>query len=82
MLINPTSTIIIKVVNIVPIPAVLASMYRTGMYTSIKKSTFRTGLNTGCIGYILVIPANIGQYRPVLGISAGIEKSFFFFKVL
>ena len=46
------------------------SQYRTGtnrtdMYTGIETSTFRIGLNTGCIGHILAIPANFRQYRPV-----------------
>ena len=46
-----------KVVNTVP-----AGMYRTGMYTGIETSTFRTGLNTGRTGHV---PANFGQYRPI-----------------
>ena len=57
-----------KVVNTVP-----AGMYRTGMYTGIETSTFRTGLNTGRIGHV---PANFGQYRPI---PANTEKVFFFF---
>ena len=56
-------TLLYKVVNTVPIPAVPAGMYRTGMYTNIKTSTFRTGLNTG-------------QFW---AIPAGTEKRFFFF---
>ena len=52
-------------VNTVLVLAVLAGMYRTGIETS----TFRTGLNTG----------HIGQFRVILGVPAGIEKSFFFF---
>ena len=51
-----------KVVNIVPVPAILADMY-----TGIKTSTFRTGLNTGHV------PANFGQYWMVQ------KKVFFFF---
>ena len=46
------------------------------MYTGIETSTFRTGLNTS---HVLAIPANFGKYRPVLGVSAGTEKIFFFF---
>ena len=53
-----------KVVNTVPVLAVPAGMYRTGIETS----TFRIGLNTD----------HTGQYRAIPGVSAGIEKSFFF----
>ena len=49
----------IKVVNTV---SVLVGMYRTSMYTSIKTSMFRTGLNTSHISTIL---ANFGQYWPI-----------------
>ena len=45
------------------------SQYRTGMYTSIEISMFRTGLNTGHTSHT-------GQIQ---AIPAGIEKSFFFF---
>ena len=38
-------------------------LFRTEKYTD------RTGL----------VPANFGQYRPVPGVQAGTEKSFFFF---
>ena len=41
-------------------------MYRTSIYTSIKTSTFRTGLNTSRTSHVPTIPA-------------GTEKSFFFF---
>ena len=41
------------------------SQYRTGMYTGIGTSLFRTGLNTGHISQFRVIPV-------------GIEKSFYF----
>ena len=43
-------------------------MYRTSMYTGIKTSTFSTDLNTG----------HLGQFRAILGVPAGTEKSFFF----
>ena len=42
-------------------------MYRTGMYTGIEISTFRTSLNTSRTGHI-------GQFQ---AIPAGIEKSYF-----
>ena len=61
-----------KVVNTVPVPAVLAGMYRTGMYTSIETSTFHTGLNTSRTGHI-------GHFRAIPGVLVGTEKSFFFF---
>ena len=44
-------------------------MYRTGMYTGIETSMFRTGLNTGHTGHV---PTNFGQYWPI-------QKKFFFF---
>ena len=68
--------IFIKVVNTVPVPAVLAGMYCTGMHTGIKTSTFRTGLNTGHTSHtdqFRAIPVGTGhtsKYR---------EKFFFFF---
>ena len=40
--------------------------------TGIETLTFRTSLNTGCIGYSPAIPANFGQYWSVQ------EHSFFF----
>ena len=40
---------------------------------------FRTGKNTGHTGLVPAVPANFGQYRPVLDVPAGTEKSFFFF---
>ena len=49
-----------KLVNTVPVLAVL-----TGMYTGIKISTFRTNLNTGCTGHVPAISANFGQYQPI-----------------
>ena len=45
-------------------------MYRTGMYTVIKISTFRTGLNTGQFRAILAVTGRTGRYR---------KKFFFFF---
>ena len=51
-----------KVVNILSVPTVWTGMYCPYMYTSIKTSMFRTGLNTGCTGHIL---ANFRQYRPI-----------------
>ncbi|XP_065618217.1 receptor-like protein EIX2 isoform X1 [Quercus suber] len=66
------------------------SRYRTGtgrtgryvpyrLHTGIKTLTFRTGLNTSRTGHVLAIPANFGQYRPIPGVLAGTEKSFFYF---
>ena len=52
----------LKVINIVPVPAVPAGMYRTGMYIGIKTSIFRTGLNTD----------HIDQFRAIL---AGTERT-------
>ena len=46
------------------------------MYIGIKTSTFRTGLNTD---HVSTIPANFGQYRPILGEPTDTEKGFFFF---
>ena len=63
----------IKVVNIVPVPTVSIGMYCTYMYTSIKTSMFRTGLNTRRTGHI---PANFRQYRPIQNFF------FFLFKIL
>ena len=56
-----------KVVNILPVPTVSTGMYCTYMYTSIKTSMFRTGLNTG---QFRAIPADTGK------------SFFFFFQVL
>ena len=39
---------------------------------------FRTGKNTGCTSLVPAVPANFGQYRPVPGVPAGTEKSFYF----
>ena len=53
-----------KEVNTVPVPAVSAGMYRTGMYTGIETSTFHTGLNTGRTGHtdqFRAIPAGTGR---------------------
>ena len=61
-----------KVVNILPVPTVSTGMYCTYMYTSIKTSMFRTGLNTGHTDHIPVIPADFRQYRPI-------QKKVFFF---
>ena len=68
------SHIIDKIVNTIP-----AGMYCTSMYTSIKTSTFRTGLNTGLPGHVSAIPVNFEQYRPVLGVPIGTENFFFYF---
>ena len=54
------TSVIIKVVNIVLVPAIPA-----GMYTSIEISTFRTGSNTSRTGHVPTIPANFGQYQLV-----------------
>ena len=37
---------------------------------------FRTEKNTGRTG---LVPANFGQYRPIPGVLAGTEKSFYFY---
>ena len=58
-----------KVVDAIPIPIVLVSMYRTGIYTNIEMPTFRISLNTG---QFLVIPADTGR-------TCRYIKSFFFF---
>ena len=68
-----------KVVNTVLVPAILASMYRTGMCTDIKTLTFCTGLNTSRTGHVPAILVNFGQYRQVLGVSISTEKSLFLF---
>ena len=58
-----------KVVDTVPVPDVLASMYFIDTYTGIEMPTFHTSLNTG---RFWALPANtscIGRYR---------KKAFFF----
>ena len=65
---NIALTLSTKVVNTVPV-----GMYRTGMYTGIKISTFRTDLNTP------TIPSNFEQYWSVLGVLAGTGKFFLFY---
>ena len=64
---NLVFTKVVNRLNTVPVPAVPASIYRTGMYTGIETSTFRTGLNTPAIS------GNIGQYRAYRPVQ------FFFF---
>ena len=39
---------------------------------------FRIGKNTGRTGLVPAVPANFGQYRPISGVPAGTEKSFYF----
>ena len=46
------------------------------MYTSIKTSMFRTGLNIGYTGHVLAILANFGQYWPI---QKKVCLFFFFF---
>ena len=58
-----------KVVNIVPVPAVPAGMYRISMHTDIENQRFVL-VNTGRTGHT-------SQFR---AIPAGTEKSFLFFK--
>ena len=55
-----------KVINTVPILAVLAGMYCTGMYTGIETSMFCIGLNTDRTGQFWAIPAGTkrtGRYK-------------------
>ena len=47
------SHIIDKIVN-----TISAGMYCTSMYTDIKISMFRTGLNIGLPGHVSAIPVN------------------------
>ena len=49
-------------VNIVLVLVVPVGMYRTGIYTSIKMPTFRTGLNIGRTGHV---STDFGHYRLV-----------------
>ena len=64
------------------VPAGMAGIYRTGQQSGTFDPLFRTQKNTGCTGLVPAVLANFGQYRPVPGVPAGTEKSFFFFKVL
>ena len=62
-----------NVVDTVPIPIVLASMYCTGTYIDIETPMFRTNLNSN---HVPAIPTNFRQYRLVLVVLA---DTFFFF---
>ena len=61
--------VVIKVVDIVPVPAISAGMYRIGMYTGIEMTTFRTDLNISCT-------CHTGRFR---ALSPSTEKKPFFF---
>ena len=54
------NSLLFKVVNTVLISA---GMYRTSMYTSIKTSTFYTGLNTGRSKVVNTVLVLAGMYR-------------------
>ena len=64
--------VVIKVVDTVPVPAILADMYHIGMYTDIEMKTFRTSLNIGCTSHTSQFWA----------LPASTKKNTFFFLVL